>query len=184
MYLYYNKIKKWEIAGIFWIIIVGSLLHFTYEWSNKSLIVALFSPVNESVWEHLKLGYWSLVFFMLMEYWFIREYTNSFFLAKTIGIIAMNLFIVIVFYSYTAIVKKPILIIDVCSFIVGTILCQLISLKIMNKNVSTKANRIGLIIFILIGAILILFTFKTPHFDILIGQVSSVHPFSFQNSHK
>ena len=40
-------------------------------------------------------------------------------------------------------------------------------LKIMRKNVSIKANRIGLIIFILIGAILILFTFKTPHLGIL-----------------
>ena len=62
MYLYYKKIKKWEIIGIFWVIMVGSLLHFTYDWSNKSLIVALFSSVNESVWEHLKLGYWALVF--------------------------------------------------------------------------------------------------------------------------
>lgn len=50
----YLKIKKWEIMGIYWIVIVGSLLHFTYDWSNKSSIVALFSSVNESVWERLK----------------------------------------------------------------------------------------------------------------------------------
>lgn len=166
MYLHNRKINKWEIAGIFWIIIVGCLLHFTYEWSNKSLIVALFSPVNESVWEHLKLGYWALVFFMLIEYWFIKDYTKSFFLAKTIGILAMNLFIVIAFYSYTAIVKEPILIIDIGSFIVGAILCQFISLKIMKKSVSNIANKIGLIVFILIGAILILFTFYPPHLPI------------------
>ncbi len=78
MYLHNRKIKRWEIAGIFWIIIIGSLLHFTYEWSNKSLIVALFSPVNESVWEHLNWVIGRSVF-MLIEYWFIKDYTNSFF---------------------------------------------------------------------------------------------------------
>ncbi|NMB26734.1 MAG: hypothetical protein GX987_01615 [Tissierellia bacterium] len=166
MYPHNKKIKRWEIAGIFWIIIVGSLLHFTYEWSNKSLIVVLFSSVNESVWEHFKLGYWALAFFMLIEYWFIKDYTNSFFLAKTIGILAMNLFIVIVFYSYTAIVKEPILIIDIVSFIAGAILCQFISLKIMKKSVSNIANKIGLVVFILIGAILILFTFYPLHLPI------------------
>ncbi|NMB06820.1 MAG: hypothetical protein GX981_00360 [Tissierellia bacterium] len=164
----YNKtiIKKWEIVGIFWIIIIGSLLHFTYEWSNKSLVVALFSAVNESVWEHLKLGYWALVFFILIEYWFLREFTQGFFLAKTIGILVMEIFIVIFFYSYIAIFKKPILILDVSSFIVGAILCQITSLKIMERNISKTTNKIGFAIFILIGAILILFTFKTPHYDI------------------
>ena len=166
MYLHNRKIKRWEISGIFWIVIVGCFLHFTYEWSNKSVIVALFSPVNESVWEHLKLGYWALLSFMLIEYWFIKDYTNSFFLAKTIGIVAMNLFIVVVFYSYTSIVKKPIQIIDIGSFIAGAILCQLISLKIIKKSVSNIANKIGLIAFILIGTILILFTFYPPHLPI------------------
>ena len=60
-------IRRWHIAGFFWIVIVGSLLHFTYEWSGKSTLVGYFSPVNESLWEHLKLGYFSLSFFILIE---------------------------------------------------------------------------------------------------------------------
>lgn len=35
----------------------GTALHFLYEVS-PNLISALLSPVNESVWEHLKLLYW------------------------------------------------------------------------------------------------------------------------------
>lgn len=162
----YERIVKWEIVGVFWIIIIGSLLHFTFELANKSLLVALFSPVNESVWEHMKLGYWALVFFMLIEYWFVRDYTNSFFIAKTIGILVMNIFIIVAFYSYTAIVKKPILIMDIAIFIVGAILCQFTSIKIMGKDIGNNVDKIGLVVFILIGAILILFTFKTPHLPI------------------
>ena len=166
MYLDYDKLKKWEVAGTFWIIIVGSILHFVYDWSNKSRVIAMFSPVNESLWEHLKLGYWPLLFFMLIEYWFVRKYTNSFFIAKTSGILAMSFLIIIVFYSYTTIMKRHILIIDIGSFIVGAILCQYISFKLMKRNLNNFLNRTGFLIFILIGVAFIFFTFKTPHLDI------------------
>lgn len=172
MYTDYSKIKKWEIVGVFWIIIVGSMLHFTYKWSGNSTIVGCFSPVNESVWEHLKLGYFALLFFMIIEYWFVRRYSNSFFLAKSVGIIVMNLFIVIVFYSYTAITKEPSMIIDIGSFVVGAILCQIISFKIIKTSVSKTANIIGLILFILMGCILILFTFYTPRLPIFMDSNS------------
>ena len=126
----------------------------------------MFSPVNESLWEHLKLGYWALTFFMLIEYWYVRRYKYSFFIAKTLGVLAMSLFIVLAFYLYTGISKKHILIIDIGLLIVGAILCQLISLKLMKKNMSNILNKIGFITFLSIGAIFILFTFKTPHLPI------------------
>jgi hypothetical protein len=33
----------------------GTILHFLYDWSGKSRLVAVFSGVNESTWEHMKL---------------------------------------------------------------------------------------------------------------------------------
>lgn len=166
MYNNYKKIKKLQIVGFFWIIIIGSLLHFSYEWSGNLPIVGTFSAVNESVWEHLKLGYFALLFFILIEYWFVKDDTNSFFLAKTVGIVAMNLFIVVVFYTYTWITKKPILFIDIGSFVVGAIICQIISFKILKIEVSRMANKLGLIIFILLGCAFVLFTFNPPRLPI------------------
>ncbi|MBU5312931.1 hypothetical protein KQI38_12875 [Tissierella carlieri] len=162
----YTKVKRWELWGILWIIIVGSLLHFTYEWSGKSSIVGVFSPVNESVWEHLKLGYFSLLVFSIIEYWFIKNKANNFFIAKAIGIISMEVFIVIAFYLYTWITKNPILFMDIGIFVLGAIICQLISLKIMKLRASKTVNNLGLIVFILIGCLFILFTFYTPELPI------------------
>ncbi len=166
MNLDYFRLKRWEIGGVFWIIIVGSVLHFLYELSNKSTLGAVFGPVNESLWEHLKLGYWSLAFFMLIEYWYVRKYTNSFFIAKTIGILAMNLLIVLGVYAYTAISKKHIFILDIGLFILGALLCQYISFRIMKGNVNSAVNRAGLVGFVLIGIILVYFTFRPLHFSI------------------
>lgn len=48
--------RKWLIVG-FLSILAGSALHFLYDlWPNP--LTAVFAPVNESVWEHLKLLYW------------------------------------------------------------------------------------------------------------------------------
>ena len=49
------KIKTWQIITVIVCIILGILLHFTYELSGENMIVGLFSAVNESTWEHIKI---------------------------------------------------------------------------------------------------------------------------------
>ena len=41
-------------------LLAGAALHFLYTWLPLPLI-GLFAPVNESVWEHLKLLYWPVL---------------------------------------------------------------------------------------------------------------------------
>jgi hypothetical protein len=43
------------------------LLHFAFGWSGRWLPLALVAPVNESVWEHLKMAYWPLCELTLVE---------------------------------------------------------------------------------------------------------------------
>ena len=48
--------RRWGIA---WLLtsLAGTLLHFAYAWW-PNVLTAIFAPVNESVWEHLKLLFW------------------------------------------------------------------------------------------------------------------------------
>ena len=62
-----RKIFAYELAGIVFIIILGSLLHFTFEFSGGNPVVGVFSAVNESIWEHLKLAFWPAILFALIE---------------------------------------------------------------------------------------------------------------------
>ena len=48
--------------------ILGVLLHFTYEWSGDNPAVGLFSAVNESTWEHLKLIFFPMLLLTLIEF--------------------------------------------------------------------------------------------------------------------
>ena len=160
-----SAINKWHVRGFFWIVIVGSLLHFVYEWSGESSIVASFSPINESVWEHLKLGYFSLSFFIMIEYWRLKDKTTNYAIAKTVGIIDMSIFIVVIHYTYKLIFKDSNIVVDIASFIVGAFICQFISSKIMKKRRS-RLNILGLFMYIIIGVLFLIFTFSPPNLPI------------------
>src|SRR5699024_5363380 len=63
----YKRLRRWEIAGFLLTGIAGPLLHFTYRWSGENRIVAAFSAVNESTWEHMKLLFVPVFLFPLVE---------------------------------------------------------------------------------------------------------------------
>jgi hypothetical protein len=156
-------ILKWELFGIFFLVIVGSLLSFIYEWSNKSVAGGIIGPVNESVWEHLKLGFWSLVFFSAIEYRFIRNKTSNFFWAKGLGILILQGTILVIYYTYTMFTAEPMLVIDILSYILGCSLCQVAGYRVLiKKNYSRIMNVLGLAVLFIHAALLITFTFVPP----------------------
>ena len=68
-----SKLVKWQIGVIVFSLIVGTLLHFTYEWSGENKFIASFSAVNESVWEHLKLVFYPMLIAGIVEYFFVKK---------------------------------------------------------------------------------------------------------------
>ena len=54
-----NPLKIYTITGAISVFVLGTLSHFFFQWSNDNLIVGLFSAVNESTWEHMKLIFYT-----------------------------------------------------------------------------------------------------------------------------
>lgn len=72
----YRRLNIFLIIGAVFTIITGTLLHFVYEWSGESLFVGIFSPINESVWEHLKLLFFPMSVWILIGYLFLGKIQN------------------------------------------------------------------------------------------------------------
>lgn len=117
-----KQLKLYTIIGILFVLIIGSIAHFLYEWTGNNTIIGLFVPVTESVWEHMK-----LLFFPMLLYFFIlfiplkKTYpcaVSSF----CFGILLGTFLIPIFFYIYTAIIGQSILFIDIGIFVLSTIL--------------------------------------------------------------
>ena len=52
----YRFARIYHLIGFIVLCAVSVPMHFFYEWLNNNQLVGYFAPVNESIWEHLKLG--------------------------------------------------------------------------------------------------------------------------------
>jgi hypothetical protein len=168
------KILKWETWGAIFISLFGSLLHFTFNWFNRFWLVGAFSAVNESTWEHLKLAVVPAIIWMLVERKVFKSQANpiseqarygasNFLLAKTIGIFAMPILIVTIFYSYTAILGDNFLVLDIGTFFLAVIIGQIINYKIMKSSeFSQKYNKICVGLLVILAMAFIVFTYFPP----------------------
>ena len=159
-----TKIRNIQIVIIILSIIIGIILHFTYEWSGKNSFVGSFSAVNESTWEHLKLVFFPMLVLGIIEYFFVKKDVNNYMEAKTIGIFASICFIIIFFYTYTGILGTNFFVVDILTFIASVVIGEYIAYKLMIKESQSttlsKILSIGIIVFFLLC--FIIFTYNPP----------------------
>lgn len=113
-----NNLFKFSIIGFIFVSITGSLSHFVFEWSGYNLAVAAVFPVNESIWEHLKLLFFPYLIWTVIEYCLLKKEKGllmSKFIASIIGMAS----IVIFYYTYTGVSGKSIEILNILSFFIG-----------------------------------------------------------------
>jgi hypothetical protein len=126
-----RTLQRWELAGIAFIVVFGSSLHFLFELSGYWRPVAIIAAVNESTWEHFKMVFWPGLIWALIEFPFIRNQTRNFGIAKVVGLAAMPITIALLFYGYTAITGQHYLIADGIIFILAIVVGQWISLRLL-----------------------------------------------------
>lgn len=162
---------KTYIIGFFFISIIGPLLHFAYDFSKHNKVVGLFSAVNESTWEHIKLALTPLFIYSLVDGYIYGSNPNYFF-SKLIGVLTVIIVIPLIFYGYKIFTKKPILIVDITSFFITVFLSQYLSYIVLTTaNASYIVNYISVILLLIIFGIYLLstihpiksFIFKDPN---------------------
>ncbi len=170
-----RNVLAFEAVGTLFIILLGSVFHFTYELSGNNLIVGSFSAVNESVWEHLKLAFWPSLIWMLIALYPLKNAVNNFFFAKTIGAYIMVIFIPVVFYSYTAVIGESIFLIDIGSFMIAVIIGQIVSYRLYGYKLPKIAEIGAIIAMIMLAIIFVVFTFYPPQLPIFQDSVTGLY---------
>lgn len=159
-----RRIRTWEVLAGAWILIAGTVLHFVFEWSGHWRPLAVFVPVNESVWEHCKLAVWPGVWFAFVQFGLMRNRPEAFVTAKCLGLISMPLVIIGLFYGYTAISGRNYLALDILLFVLSIAIGQWLSYTLCVRpptgrpwHVVARAGIISLL------AAFCVFTFSPPH---------------------
>lgn len=172
----YDKLKSVQFIGILFTVILGTLLHFTYEWSGNRPFIALFSPVNESVWEHLKLLFVPFLLFSLLEYIFLGEDYPNLMMANSIGLIIGLVFLVVLYYIYTSILGSHFLVLDILIFIISVFMTfTLAYLFTRQGKFSIFLPETGLALLFFLWAIFILFTFNPPMLELFRDPITGTY---------
>jgi hypothetical protein len=163
----------WILLGIPFIIVIGSMMHFVYDWSGNLTIVGIFAPVNESIWEHLKMTFWPTLFWWLLGYLLLhktsRIATCQWFFACSISLIVCPLVIVSFYYSYTGAFGIHSLILDIFSMILGVIIAQFLALHIYRYiNSSFLYCMIAFATIFILMIAFIYFTFSPPQIPLFL----------------
>ena len=147
-------------------IIGGSELHFLYS-ALPNPLTALIAPVNESVWEHLKLLYYPtlLAAYLLSQCTMERQRLWSGFLLAEL---AMPLFLVGVYYLLVCGFGVEGLLVDIGLYIVTMAGGFALAYAIYRKGVDVRTTGVLLMLVIFYGAFLVVFSFAAPHFGIFL----------------
>lgn len=168
----YKKLFKYYVFSIIFTLVLGTLLHFTYTWSDNNSFVAAFSAVNESTWEHLKLIFFPMLITIIISYFYLENNSQKYLCAKTVGIIASMLFITIFFYTYTGILGTNYAILNIASFIFAVISGEYITYLLIKSNYVCN-KKLPIIILLSLLLLFIFFTYLPPKINYFKDPISN-----------
>lgn len=145
------------IGSIILISIIGTLSHFLYDLSNHNKVIGLFSAVNESTWEHIKIALTPTLLWGIVDGFLYGSLSNYFF-AKCISILIIIILMPCLFYGYQLITKKDIVAFDIIIFYIVIISSQVLFFILLRRipDVGFIVNYISCIgIFLLFGGYMI-----------------------------
>ena len=161
------------MLGILFTFMVGALLHFTFELSGFWKPMALISGVNESVWEHLKIGFWPAFVWAIIEFFVFGKKVKNFFFAKGISYLVLPVTIIALFYGYTIIFNIESLAIDIVIFFIAIAAAQIVSYRLMLiRERKISINIIGVVIIIINIILFSLLSYFPPKCPIFKGPVT------------
>jgi hypothetical protein len=147
--------------------IIGTIFHFLYEFSGRNLLVAIFSAVNESVWEHIKIAVIPTYIVAIVKMWIMEERKCNLWTSLFFKVLTLILLIPTLFYGYQLIFKSENLVLDIIIFYISIIISEVIEYIVQNKfSISAKVEDVFKYINILNICLFVLFTFKPPRLEI------------------
>lgn len=168
-----KTLKQYTVIGIIFVLITGTISHFVYDWSGQNMLVGFFFPINESIWEHMK-----LVFFPMLLYTFYLNkkmkdtdpcVTSSFLFGTLVG----TALIPIIFYTYSGILGYNLLVLDLLTFALSVLGGFLVAYKATQSCGFAPYEKLIKITVFLMAVAFFFFTYFPPDIALFENPVQS-----------
>ena len=161
---------KKNITAFSVISLLGVIGHFLFEWTNNNNFIGLFFPVNESIWEHLKLVFFPSLIFFLIEYLSLNLKPQNYIPAAIKGIFYGMLSVVTLYYTITGIIGENIDFINILIFFAAVFVTVSVRNNIIARDTvySDRKKIILCGIFFLTALAFIFWSYNPPNLNIFI----------------
>ena len=170
-----RSIGLWQFFGFSVTSLGGTLLHFLYDWLGGAVWTAPFSAVNESTWEHMKLLFWPMFIYALVQSIFFGH-REDFWCVKLRGILLGISLIPIIFYTYNGVIGKSPDWLNISIFFICAAAAYIYETRQFNNEKTLCKNpKLALILLCAIALLFVIFTFKTPRLSIFKDPITSTY---------
>lgn len=170
-----RNVWMWSLAGFAFTSLFGTLLHYLYDWTGGSVLAAPFSGVNESTWEHMKLLFWPLFVFALIQSRYFGEY-KSFWCVKLIGTALGLLAIPVLFYTYNGAIGKSPDWVNIAIFFLSAAIAFILETILLKKDsLPCRRPYLAITVLCIIGVLFAVFTFKTPRLPLFMDPITGTY---------
>lgn len=161
-----RSIGLWQLMGFAVTSLGGTILHFLYDWLGKAAWIAPFSGVNESTWEHMKLLFWPMFLYAIVQSFFFKE-EKKYWCVKLKGAFFGIILIPVLFYTYNGVIGKSPDWINIIIFFISAAAAYLYETKLFkNEKTNCKFPKLAIGILCAIALLFVIFTFATPQIGI------------------
>ena len=161
-----RAIGPWQILGFAVTSLGGTILHFLYDWLGKAVWIAPFSGVNESTWEHMKLLFWPMFIYAILQSLLFKD-RQDFWCVKLRGILCGLILIPVLFYTYNGVIGKSPDWLNIAIFFVSAAVAYIYEARLFKAGKTPcKSPKSSIIILCIIALLFVIFTFATPQIGI------------------
>lgn len=164
----YSRIYRRQVGAFIFTAIAGTFLHFLFDLIGQQPMVGIFSAVNESIWEHMKLLFVPMLIAAAANRILFGSGKNCFWFGKLVGITTGLVLIPALYYTYTGALGVHFTWLDISIFYIAAAagyLAEIIFLR-CGSPCSKTSERIAVIALMILAVAFILFTYFPPKLPI------------------
>lgn len=170
-----RSIFMWEFVGFGVASAVGTFLHFLYDLTGQATWAALFSGVNESTWEHMKLLFFPMFIYAIVQSFFFRE-RGDFWCVKLRGTLLGLALIPLIFYTYNGVIGKSPDLINIAIFFISAALAYIYEACLFKRE-KLRCNypKLAFVALCAIAVLFFVFTFDAPELGIFKDPITGTY---------
>lgn len=143
------------------------LTHFLYDWVPNP-IFSIFFPVNESIWEHMKMLYTTILIYGIIEHWILKRanlHVNNFCITTVIkSIISIPIYLVMFLPLYNIFGEN--MFISFSILFITILLVNFIGYKLLTFKEIDHQKEISIVLIITVYMLMGLLTYNPPHTEL------------------